>query len=946
LVNAIGPIKLEGLRVLIAEDELLFAENVRQLIESWGMKVCASVRSGADAIRLAQELQPELILMDVLLEGELDGFGTADNILSQFKIPIIFITGYATPELIHRISFISAAGFLTKPIREEKLLACIQLALKDSALPVVDGHWPVALLNNIDDCMIATDPFTRITYMNPAAEKLTGWSLEELRGKNLSDHIKILKQSIKADSSTPGLPQPVMLLTRHGSGVSVEQSTLLMKDESNTLIGYGMILRHAHSATSETVRQSRQQLKRVIGSIEGIIWESDLERNQFSFVSKQALKFLGHSHQEWLSTPGFWKKHLHPQDLPLISLLENRLVRENGNFHLEYRMIGADRNIIWVKDLVYVVSDETGPIRLCGVMEDITKQKITEQKLLESQEQYHDLIAAAPDIIYSLSSKDGVITMLNPAFEKSTGFDSGNFLGKSFISLIHPEDLHLAIARYERVISGEILPPVELRFRTNLPNEYLNCEITSRPTFQNGKVTGVIEVVRDITERKRANERLLQHALYDPLTGLANRTLFLDRLNHSILRLRRKPEGSRFAVLFIDLDRFKLVNDSLGHVIGDHLLKLMANRLRRCLRPEDTVARIGGDEFVLLIEKANEILDVTSVAERIQAELRTPFQLDGHEIFTTASIGIAFSSGDYKLAEEILRDADTAMYRAKSRGRSRFEVFDEAMHHHVMSILKMETDLRKALDRGQLRVFYQPIISLKTHRITAFEALVRWQHPEQGLIPATTFVALAEETGLIHPIGYYVLKTTVAQIQKWQQQLGGEFPFGVSVNLSAKQFSNSELVPQIEAILGESSLNMGSLAMEITETALMENRDVAEQMLRDLRAMNLKIHIDDFGTGYSSLSYLSRFPIDSLKVDSSFVQSMREGHEILRTILALARNLGLETIVEGIETAGQAEQITQLGFDYGQGFFFAPPMEPDEVINHLKGSENQTKIAP
>ncbi len=792
---------------------------MRTLLEERGCVVCGIVRTGEDAIRRCEQLAPDVVLMDLHLEGEMTGIEAAKTILSQCRVPVIFITSEPDEQMLHHASTVAASALLTKPVRTHELVAAIKFAL-------------------------------------------------------------------------------------------------------------------ARNSQAQPFSASEEEFKRVIQSIEGIIWESDLQRNSFSFVSRQAASILGYSPSDWVSTPDFWRKHVFHEDAPVIEQVEQRLIRSQSNYTLRYRMISANGRIVWLKDVVSVVRTEEGPIRLCGVMEDITRQKLTEQKLLESKEQYRDLIEAAPDMIYSLSSVDGVITMLNPAFEKCTGFDSINFIGRSFISLIHPDDLNLAIARYQRIISGEFLPPVELRFRTARPGEYLFCEITSRPIVQNANVTGVIEVVRDITERKMANEKLLHHALYDPLTGLANRTLFMDRLNHSITRIERNPKR-RFAVLFIDLDRFKLVNDSLGHILGDELLKQAAYRLRRCLRPEDTVARIGGDEFVVLIEKADEALDVSSVAERIQTELKTPFVLNSHDVFTTASIGVAFSTHDYKTAEEILRDADTAMYRAKSSGRARFEIFDEAMHHHVMFTLRMETDLRKAIDSGQLQMRYQPIVSLSHHHVVGFEALLRWKHPERGLIPASEFIVLAEETGLIHPLGQLAVRTAITQLGEWQKTLGARFPFRVSVNLSAKQFTNPELVANVEALLREASIHPSSLALELTETAFMENRQVVEEMLKELRALRVKIQIDDFGTGYSSLSYLHRFAIDALKVDSSFVHSMNENLEILRTIVDLSKNLGLETIVEGVETAMQAEQLRLLGYDSAQGFFFSPALIAEDVPIYL-----------
>ena len=431
----------------------------------------------------------------------------------------------------------------------------------------------------------------------------------------------------------------------------------------------------------------------------------------------------------------------------------------------------------------------------------------------------------------------------------------------------------------------------------------------------------------EVTERKRAEEQLVQRAFSDSLTGLANRALLLDRLGRALKRRSRHPDYL-FAVLFLDLDRFKLVNDSLGHNVGDELLRAVARRLKKCLRSqEDTVARLGGDEFTMFLEDIKDETDATRVAERIHKELRISFQVDGHEVFTTSSIGIALSSTGYTQPEDLLRDADTAMYRAKALGKACYSMFDTAMHKRAVALLQMDHDLRRALEQKEFRLHYQPIVLLETVEVLGLEALLRWEHPERGLVPPAEFIPLAEETRLIIPIGRWVLEEACRQVRAWQAQFGADVP--VNVNLSGKQLSQRDLVDQITQILQEFSLDGRSLKLEITESMIMEDIESVITTLRQLKALGIQSSMDDFGTGYSSLSYLHRLPIDVIKIDRSFVSGSRSGvekPEVVRTIITLARDLGMDVVAEGIETAEQLAQLRALGCKYGQGYLFSKPL--------------------
>lgn len=442
------------------------------------------------------------------------------------------------------------------------------------------------------------------------------------------------------------------------------------------------------------------------------------------------------------------------------------------------------------------------------------------------------------------------------------------------------------------------------------------------------------ELSRHIAEQDRISKALQESkdhfrhaAFHDQLTNLPNRALLTEHIKLAIERPRSRDEQF-FALLFLDLDRFKNINDSLGHIAGDQLLVATARCLEDCMRPMDTVARLGGDEFAILLDGLESVAEAILVAERIQQALTRPFMLNGHEVFVTTSIGITLSNTGYQDPENVLRDADTAMYRAKESGKARFEVFDSSMHSHAVALLQLENDLRRAIERREFRVYYQPIIDLETDEVSGFEALVRWYHPERGLVPPDEFISIAEETGLIVDIGIGVLRESCRQLREWQSTLGLK-SLSVAVNLSAKQFAQPDLVNQVKEILQETGLEAQYLKLEITETVVMENAEVARNMLSQLCALGVQLSIDDFGTGYSSLSYLHRFPVKTLKIDRSFIGRMSangENCEVVKTINTLANNLGMSVVAEGIETETQLSQLKAMGCGYGQGYIFSRPL--------------------
>ena len=559
----------------------------------------------------------------------------------------------------------------------------------------------------------------------------------------------------------------------------------------------------------------------------------------------------------------------------------------------------------------------------------------TEAALRESEERYALAALGANDGLWDWDLRSNTI-YLSPRWKAIIGFgedDLGN-RPEEWLRRVHPNDVIRLRAELDLHFKSAT-PHFEIEHRIRHKDGGYRWVLSRGVAVRDetGTTYRVAGSLTDVTQRKAAEEQLLHDALHDSLTGLPNRALFLDRLGVALAQAKRQRYRSSepgFCVFFLDLDRFKNVNDSLGHAHGDDLLLAMARRLAAMVRPGDTVARLGGDEFTILMSLSS-IDDANRVAERVQRELAIPFDLEGHEVFTAASIGIAMGPGDYQRAEDLLRDADTAMYRAKSRGRGRHAVFDPGMHEKAVTILKLEGDLRRALERDELALHYQPIVSLESSQIVGFEALLRWRHPERGLVYPTDIIPLAEETNLILPIGEWAMQHACAQLRAWQDG-HPERRISVSINLSGKQFLQKHLVDQVGKTLRDSGIRPGTLSLELTESVIMDNADSAIARLMGLRELDVKLDVDDFGTGYSSLSYLHKLPIDTLKIDRSFVNKLDKGPEsveIINLIVTLARNLGLSVSAEGLETREQVDQVRRMACELGQGFFFARAVDAD-----------------
>lgn len=577
--------------------------------------------------------------------------------------------------------------------------------------------------------------------------------------------------------------------------------------------------------------------------------------------------------------------------------------------------------------------------------DDHDSRDITNQILQKSEKQFRNAFEFAA-IGTALVSTSRQFLKVNHSLANILGCNAENLLETSLLSVVVPEDADAVEAGLAKLFdaSGQNFLAETRVYGKNRSVRWMCLSVSLISEISNEPSYFVIQF-EDITERKSEEERLLHNALYDVLTDLPNRFLFLDRLKVAVNKIRRQPNG-RLTVLQVDFDRFKLINDRFGQQAGDNMLAQASQRLRKIMRATNTVARIGADEFAIFVEDSG-FEEILSIVGRIRQELSRPFDLDGEVVYATVSVGIAVASADYESPEFLLRDANTALKQAKRSGRDRYEIFVDEMHARSIQFLQMETDLRHALERGEFKLVYQPIVTLETGILAGFESLIRWDHPVRGFISPVEFIPIAENTGLIIPIGEWILRESCRQLRSWQQISDRSADLWVSVNVSSKQFVDFDLVSLVARALEETGLEPRCLKLEITESTMVENIEYVASVMEQLKETGVKLSIDDFGTGFSSLSILHRFPLTSLKIDRSFVAQIKNAEtpvEIVKTIVNLALSLDLEIIAEGVETIEQLSHLRQLGCHFGQGYCFAVPLEAGAVAELLGVSPTSSAL--
>lgn len=888
----------------------------------------------------------DIYLLDYRL-GEYDGLKVLREAIAEgCTAPIILLTGQTDKEVDFEAMQAGAADYLVKgqfeaPLLERVIRYSIQHSRSLERMHASEKRFR-SVIQSASDAIFLVNNFGNIILWNNAAEKIFGYTEEEILGKSA---IVLMGAKYAQKATEFGVQRTLEQFIAPLAG-KIIQATGRRKDQSEfplelsgsvweTIEGYfyTAIIRDIteRQKVSESLKESEERYRDLFENANDTIYLHDLT-GKFISVNQTGERMFGYTREE--------AKNLHisqviaPESIEKAKLQIAAKIAGQTTSNYEIDCIRKDGKRFSFEVNSRVIYDEQKPVAIQGIARDISDRKKAEAERDRLYNFSNDLLGTI--------AFGGIIQHINPAWEKILGYKTSELIGKSLNEITHPDDLPNNKEEARKLRQGKSISSESRLICEDGSFRWISWNATPIVSEQISYVVG-----RNITERKIA-ERVLEHnALFDTLTNLPNRTQFMNHLQKAIQHYEEDSTRG-FAMLFLDLDRFKIINDGLGHLIGDKLLIAIADRIKAVLRPGDIVARLGGDEFTLLIHNVKEVSDATNVAERIQKHLSNPFKLDNYEVFTSASIGIIISDKTNRTPEDFLRDADSAMYRAKDSGKARYEIFDQEMLTHNMNLLQVETDLRKAIERNEFRVFYQPIICLQTGELKEFEALIRWQHPQYGLVSPQEFVGIAEETGLIIQIGKWILEEACRQTKLWQQTLPGQQNISISVNLSSKQLMHPALISQVKDVLEQTRLNPKYLKLEVTESTVMENSETALNVLNELTSLGISISTDDFGTGYSSLSYLHQFPFKRIKIDRSFIGKMDtdlKSQAIVRTILMLAENLGIEVVAEGIENINQLKKLQTLGCALGQGYLFSKPVSETAAVKLLKEDLSDEKLS-
>jgi diguanylate cyclase (GGDEF)-like protein/PAS domain S-box-containing protein len=792
-----------------------------------------------------------------------------------------------------------------------------------------------AIFENANDGIALFTVKGNLIVVNRGFERMTGYKRDELLGEHYgktmtASSLRLSKERTRLYLAGEKLDSFFELDFRHKNGKIVPASarTRPIFNGSNQHVGFQGIYRDiSDQKKAERLLQLKdRQIEEIVESAPLLIFTLD-RQGIFTLCKGKAMELLHASERRTVGKSIF---EVHRERPEFLLAVRRALKGETVTAMLEYR------DCYFENLLTPIFDEQKRVIGLTGIATDQTEQTRVHEELSRNEEHYRVLTENSQSGVWRISAENHKTIYANRTLLDLLGLHSLAELKKR---------------RWDEFFTTDSVEQIRVQFKlleSGLANSFesslLNGQGEERHVLiasailedEQGGADSIVVNILDITERKEAEEELRYASLHDALTGLPNRQLLNDRLEQAMFK-RARGEAESFGVLFMDLDRFKLVNDSLGHQAGDELLRQVSQRITECLRTEDTLARMGGDEFSLIIESGS-LNEIRQVANRILVALKRPFELQGHEVKTAGSIGVVEYNSGYSTPEEMLRDADIAMYRMKAKGGSGLQVFNQSLHGQTILQLQQENELRDAVQAGELKLWYQPITSLTTSDIVGFEALIRWQHPERGVVSPVEFLPLAEESGLIIDIGQFVLKEATRQLMEWQQRFPQAGYFSVSVNVAAQQFSQGDLAADIQGALNSSGLSPSSLRIEVTENVLVDDEVHTLSKFEEIKRLGVELSMDDFGTGYSSLSYLHRFPFDILKIDRSFITKMSDekGKAMVKAIVMLAHGLGLGVIAEGIEEEWQAIVLGEMGCEKGQGYYFSKPMSTESVEEWLK----------
>lgn len=889
-----------------------------------------------------------LFMLPIILSAAVGGVGPG---LTATGLAILCITFYALPPIhsirvsnsydLFQLSFLLANGGLVSLLCEilHRALRRVEASQQLQAVTLACAG----------EAIITTDTLGNVTLLNTAAEKLTGWSQQESRGKPLAHILKTSApdgncpaadavQKALTTGATVKIEPDVMLRNRQGAEffINITAAPIQLADQSTA----GVILTCQNVTqrrqTEEVMRENEARYARVIEGSDQGFWELDLKTQQLNPSAKYEA-MLGYVVGERSLSVDQWPKYVHPDDLAkAMASIDRHLKGISGIHEAEIRCLTKNNEWKWILTRGKIVErDADGrPLLLAGTHTDISERKHSEEALRQAATVFE---CTQEGVIITDASMH--IVMVNRAFTLLTGYSASDVLGKQ-PSLLNSDcnsserysTMRAAIQSsgywqgelWDRRKSGEIFPTL------------ISINAVRDDT---GKTTHYVCVFMDISTLKDSEARLDYLAHHDPLTQLPNRLLLFTQLEHALAKTHR--DSSTLGLLMFDLDRFKDINDSFGHLVGDQLLQQVATRLSQRLRSSDSFARLGGDEFTVLLEGLARPEDAARVADEIIEALSEPFHLlNNIEVRTSASIGISFSTGQPMSAETLLQQADSAMYRAKAEGRGRFQYFSESMTLAARERIDLDSRLRRALEQQEFRVYYQPQVDIFSGQIVGAEALVRWKDPNEGLIPPSRFIPIAEETGLIREIGEWVMQEACQQGKKWRD--AGLPPLILAINISARQLSQGTLANVVDRILSDTGFPPQALELELTESVLMEQKEVAAELFNDLRSRQIRLAIDDFGTGYSSLAYLKRFPFDVLKIDKSFVDDIphdQDDRKIIKAIIEMGHTLGIKVLAEGVESSEQIAFLQAQSCDLYQGYFRSQPLPAEDFERLLKNQD-------